>query len=61
MTAETIAPIPVAQTPRKTGLVRRILRNPVGLVAVLVLALMGFAASSAAGSRRSTPTRPTPT
>ena len=40
MTAETIAPIPVAQTPRKTGLVRRILRNPVGLVAVLVLALM---------------------
>jgi ABC-type dipeptide/oligopeptide/nickel transport system ATPase component/ABC-type dipeptide/oligopeptide/nickel transport system permease subunit len=44
MTAETIAPIPVAQTPRKTGLVRRILRNPVGLVAVLVLALMGFAA-----------------
>lgn len=44
MTTETIAPIPVAQTPRKTGLVRRILRNPVGLVAVLVLALMGFAA-----------------
>ncbi|GAA3869928.1 dipeptide/oligopeptide/nickel ABC transporter permease/ATP-binding protein [Tessaracoccus defluvii] len=36
--------IPVAALPRKAGLVRRILRNPVGLAALIILAAIAFVA-----------------
>ena len=38
------SPIPVAALPRKAGLVRRILRNPVGLAALIILAAIAFVA-----------------
>lgn len=44
MSAETITAVPVTPTPRKAGLLRRVLRNPVGLVSVIVLVAMALAA-----------------